>query len=89
MQAQSASFNFADLLALVASEVPTRTAIVCGDERITYAEFAARVKRLAAWLEHHGLRAGDTLALHLSNRIEYLIGFFAACRLGALPFNVN
>ena len=64
MQAQSASFNFADLLALVASEVPTRTAIVCGDERITYAEFAARVERLAAWLEHHGLRAGDTLAAH-------------------------
>ena len=89
MQAQSASFNFADLLALVASEVPTRTACVCGDERISYAEFAARVERLAAWLEHRGLRAGDTLALHLGNRIEYLIGFFAACRLGALPFNVN
>lgn len=89
MQAESTSFNFADLIALVASEVPTRTACVCGDERITYAEFAARITQLAAWLERRGLRAGDTVALHLGNRIEYLIGFFAACRLGAIPFNVN
>lgn len=83
------SFNFADLLALVAAEVPERTALVCGNERMTYAELADRVGQLAAFLDHRGLRAGDTLALHCANRPEYLIGFFAACRLGVLPFNVN
>lgn len=83
------SFNFADLLALVAGEVPQRTALICGDERMSYAELASRVEHLAAALDHRGLRAGDTLALHCGNRPEYLIGFFAACRLGVLPFNVN
>jgi len=83
------SFNFADLLALVAGEVPQRTALVCGDERMSYAELASRVEQLAAALDHRRLRAGDTLALHCGNRPEYLIGFFAACRLGVLPFNVN
>jgi len=83
------SFNFADLLALVAGEVPQRTALVCGDERLSYAELARRVGHLAATLDHRGLRAGDTFALHCGNCPEYLIGFFAACRLGALPFNVN
>jgi len=83
------SFNFADLLALVAGEVPQRTALVCGDERMSYAELASRVGHLAATLDRRGLRAGETLALHCGNRPEYLIGFFAACRLGVLPFNVN
>jgi acyl-CoA synthetase (AMP-forming)/AMP-acid ligase II len=89
MDTAAPSFNFADLLALVAGEVPTRTALVCGGERLSYADLAARVERLAAALEHRGLRPGDTVALHSGNRPEYLIGFFAACRLGALPFNVN
>jgi fatty-acyl-CoA synthase len=86
---RSHSFNFADLLALVAAEVPSRTAVVCGGQRLSYAELAVQVERLAASLERRGLRAGDTVALHLGNRPKYLVGFFAACRLGALPFNVN
>lgn len=82
-------FNFSDLLALVAAEVPDRVAVVCGEERVDYRELATRVEHFARFLEGRGLRAGDTLALHLANRIEYLVGFFAACRLGVLPFNVN
>ena len=89
MDAAAPSFNFADLLALVADEVPTRIAVCCGGERLSYADLAMRVERLAAALAQRGLRPGDTLALHSGNRPEYLIGFFAACRLGALPFNVN
>ncbi|MFZ9126187.1 MAG: AMP-binding protein [Steroidobacteraceae bacterium] len=82
-------FNFSDLLALVAMEVPDRPAVICGEERVSYRELALRIEHLARFLEGQGLRAGDTLALHLPNRIEYLVGFFAACRLGVLPFNVN
>ena len=89
MDTAARSFNFADLLALVAAEVPTRTALVCGARRLAYAELASEVEQLAAVLDRRGLRAGDTVALHLGNRPEYLVGFFAACRLGALPFNVN
>lgn len=83
------SFNYADLLALVAGEVPTRTAVICGDQRLSYGALAQRVEQFAAFLDSRGLRAGETLALHSGNRPEYLIGFFAACRLGVLPFNVN
>lgn len=83
------SFNYSDLLELVAGEVPDRPAMVCGAEAIPYAELAARVARLAAFLDRRGVRAGDTVALHMGNGPAYLIGFFAACRIGALPFNVN
>lgn len=83
------SFNYSDLLELVAGEVPDRPAMVCGDETLSYAEFGRRVSRLAAFLDHRGVRAGDTVALHMGNGPSYLIGLFAACRLGAVPFNVN
>lgn len=83
------SFNYSDLLTLVAGEVPDRPAMVCGAETVSYAEFALRTARLAAFLDHRGVRAGDTVALHMGNGPAYLIGLFAACRLGAVPFNVN
>ncbi|NBU25202.1 MAG: long-chain fatty acid--CoA ligase [Gammaproteobacteria bacterium] len=90
MTAQAArSFNYSDLLDLVAGEVPDRPAMVCGDETIPYADFARRVARLAAFLDRRGVRAGDTVALHMGNGPAYLIGLFAACRIGAVPFNVN
>lgn len=90
MAAETAySFNYSDLLVQVAGEVPDRPAMVCGEEVISYAELARRVARLAAFLHHRGVRAGERVALHMGNGPGYLIGFFAACRLGAVPFNVN
>jgi len=85
----TATFNFADLLQLVANTVPERAALICGDQRLSFAELARRSELLACFLQSKGLCAGDTVALHAANRPEYLIGFFAACRLGCLPFNVN
>ncbi|MGA1423995.1 MAG: AMP-binding protein, partial [Steroidobacteraceae bacterium] len=83
------SFNFADLLGLVAATVPDRTAVVCGDSRLSFAQLSNRVEKLAGYLARAGLTPGETLAIHCRNRPEYLIAFFAACRLGVLPFNVN
>ncbi len=84
-----ATLNFADLLRLVAEAVPDRLAVVGGSERLTFGELSRRSELLAAYWQRAGLVAGQTIALHSGNRPEYLIGFFAACRLGCLPFNVN
>lgn len=44
---------------------------------------------LACGLWGLGLRPGSKVALDLLNSPEYLIGFFAALRIGAVPVNVN
>lgn len=85
----AATFNYADLLGIVAATVPDRTAVVCGARRISYSDLHAQVESLARHLAARGLRRGQTLALHLRNSPEYLLGFFASCRLGVMPFNVN
>jgi len=86
---QQRTFNLADLFEIVAAAVPERTAIICGDARTSYATLDQRATALAAVLQAHGLQRGDSLGLHLYNGPEYLEGFLAACKLGAMPVNIN
>jgi long-chain acyl-CoA synthetase len=57
-------------------------AVVCGEERLTFAELGARVNQLANALSSLGLRKGDKLALVLPNCIELLCAYRAAALLG-------
>ena len=57
-------------------------AVVCGDERLTFAELEERVNRLANALLSLGLRKGDKLALVLPNCIELLYAYRATALLG-------
>ena len=41
-------FNIADLYEMVADKVPTRSALVCGEQRATYAELEQRVTERTA-----------------------------------------
>jgi len=83
------TFSLADLFELVAGAVPERLAIICGDFSETYAELDERANRLAAFLQQQGVGPGDTVGLQLYNGPEYLEGFLAACKLSAVPVNIN
>src|SRR5258706_60757 len=64
--------NTAEFLQISAMVVPERTALVCGDNRVTFAEMADRVNRLANWLQAQGagpdppVRAMSTNGIALS-----------------------
>ncbi len=55
---------------------------------VTWAEYALRVRRIAAGLASLGVRRGDTLALMLVNRPEFNIADTGAMHLGAIAFSV-
>src|ERR1043166_2248889 len=55
----------------------------------TYAEFQAAIDRAAAMLSSHGIGKGDVVSLLMPNSVEYIIGYFACWRLGALAGPVN
>jgi long-chain acyl-CoA synthetase len=55
---------------------------------VTYAEYADRVKRIAAGLYALGVRRGDTVAFMLTNRPEFHVIDAAAMHLGATPFSI-
>jgi long-chain acyl-CoA synthetase len=42
-----------------------KTALVCGSQRLTYAQIEAQANRLARALIAHGVRRGDRVAVYL------------------------
>src|SRR5579864_5052735 len=70
---------------------PHRTAIVCGNERFTYAQFAGRVSKLAGALRKAGVRAGDRVAFLSTNCHRLLEAYYGVIEAGAvlLPLNIR
>ena len=61
---------------------PDGLALIDPDQRLTYAQLAERIDRLAASLAAHGVGAGDRVALLLGNGAPFLISLLACARLG-------
>ena len=61
-----------------------RPFLTCGEERITYGEFAARLERVTGALADLGIRKGDKICLFLPNGLPFVLMMFAAARLGAV-----
>ena len=57
-------------------------------QRITWREYAERVRAIAAGLAAIGVGRGDTVGLMLTNRPEYELVDTAALHLGAIPFSI-
>jgi len=74
--------NVGSLLPWHARYRPDHPAVVCGDERLSFAELAKRVNTLANALLSIGLKKGDKLALVLPNCVEILYAYRAAALLG-------
>ena len=68
---------------------PEKEAVVCGDLRMNYREFAARVWRLAHGLQSLGIVKGDRVAVLHENTHEYLEAYFAAAHLGVILVSLN
>ncbi|MFS2293180.1 MAG: acyl-CoA synthetase [Actinomadura sp.] len=82
-------YNHADLFEGVADAIGERVALVCGDERLTYAEMDELANRLAHHLEDAGVRPGQHVAVQLYNGVEYAAALLAALKIRAVPINVN
>lgn len=83
------SMAHGEQLARAAQKFADRTALVCCEERRTFAELDRRVDRLAAALSARGVGPGDRLALLMGNSLEMVESLFAGWRLGALVVPVN
>src|SRR5579884_1956694 len=77
------------LLDLAAERAPRATAIVDGEQRYSYAEWQARVQRVARGLAALGVGLGDRVVLCLRNREELATIHLACQRLGAITTPLN
>jgi long-chain acyl-CoA synthetase len=55
---------------------------------VTWEQYAARVRTIAAGLANLGVRSGDTVAIMMTNRPEFHLVDTGALHVGATPFSV-
>lgn len=66
-----------------------RTALICGDVKITNQQFLYIVDRLAAGLQQAGIEKGDRLGVLAQNCPEFVYLYGAAAQIGAIMLPVN
>jgi len=78
-------------LRYAAEQFPRKTAVVCGPERFTYAQFSARANRLAGGLRKAGVANGDRVAFLSTNCHRLLEAYYGVLEAGAilLPLNIR
>ncbi|MHB8148165.1 MAG: AMP-binding protein, partial [Vulcanimicrobiaceae bacterium] len=67
-----------------AADSADRPFLTCADVTLSYGDFADRVWRLAGALREMGIGPADKLCLFLPNGLPFVLGMFAAARLGAV-----
>ncbi|MGC1851878.1 MAG: AMP-dependent synthetase/ligase [Solirubrobacterales bacterium] len=84
LQAENLYQAFVETVERLSDDVALRG----GEETLTWAELANQVARIAGGLASLGVEKGDTVALMLSNRPEFVACDLAAVALGAVPFSI-
>ena len=84
-----ATGTWADIIYRNALLYPDREAFICGDKRVTFAQYNLRVNRLVHALHSLGVNKGDGTGVLAWNCLEYAVLYGAAMKGGFIlsPFN--
>ena len=72
------------MLEITAGEVPQKTAIALGPQRVTYRELSETSHRVANALIGLGLKKGDHVAILMSHTPEWVINYFGVIKAGGV-----
>ncbi|HEY4383824.1 MAG TPA: AMP-binding protein, partial [Ktedonobacteraceae bacterium] len=70
------------LIAQQAVHTPGLLAVVCGEQRLTYAQLERQANLLAWALQHRGIGAGTCVAVYLAPSVDMLIALLAILKVG-------
>lgn len=83
------SYTVADRLEERAANAPTHPFLYWEGRTLSYQEVNARANQLAHWMLGTGLQPGETVALMMENRPEYLFTWFALAKIGCVSALIN
>lgn len=72
-----------------ADRTPYKVGLICGDQRLTYAELEASANRLSHALRECNVSRGDRVVLWLPNTVELVVGIFAVLKAGGVFVTMN
>jgi fatty-acyl-CoA synthase len=79
----------ADDIEMTVNRYGSRPAFIFEDRPTTYAELEAYANRVAAWADEQGLKRGDTVALFMLNRPEFIAIWFGLSKIGVITALLN
>jgi acyl-CoA synthetase (AMP-forming)/AMP-acid ligase II len=82
-------FTLSDVIARNARLFPDNAAFECEDQRVSHAQYSARVQRLAAALAGAGVGAGDRIAILSHDNLDFVVCYGAVAWLGAILVPIN
>jgi acyl-CoA synthetase (AMP-forming)/AMP-acid ligase II len=82
-------WNIADVLEVVAAEVPGSPAVIQGGRVVTWRELDQRAGRVADRLLGAGLPRRSSVAQYLRNSPEYIESLYACLKASLVPVNTN
>ncbi|CAK8998974.1 Long-chain fatty acid transport protein 4 (FATP-4) (Fatty acid transport protein 4) (Arachidonate--CoA ligase) (Long-chain-fatty-acid--CoA ligase) (Solute carrier family 27 member 4) (Very long-chain acyl-CoA synthetase 4) (ACSVL4) [Durusdinium trenchii] len=68
---------------------PKKTMLLYLDEKVTYKQVEERSNQVANWLLSKGLKRGDTVALLMENRPEFIISWLGMTKIGVKVALIN
>jgi len=83
------AYNFGDLFEHTVDAIPERTALICGDTTLTYAQLDAKVNGIGHHLLAQGIEPGDHIGIYGYNSLAWVEALLAICKVRAVPVNVN
>jgi amino acid adenylation domain-containing protein len=78
-----------DFLQNSADRLPDKIALICEDQRLTYAEIEQMANRLANALRAQGVKRGDRVAIYLPNSVASVVSIFATLKAGGVFVVIN
>lgn len=78
-----------DHLEKTALHAPEKTAIIYGEQKISYEEFLATSRKLAKLFMQLGVKKGDRIAVLMPNCPEYLYTYLASSMVGAILVGIS
>ncbi|MHB1419209.1 MAG: long-chain-fatty-acid--CoA ligase [Bacillota bacterium] len=78
-----------DWMRFSAHQYPEKTAVIFGDNRLTYREFNSRINQLAQAMMAAGVTKGDRVAILATDCPQYLEINLAAAKIGAIYVPLN
>jgi len=67
-----------------AARLPAKTALICGDKRLTYQQVNDSANQFTAALVHMGIRRQDRVVIFLKNSPEAVISLYGILKAGAI-----
>jgi fatty-acyl-CoA synthase len=68
---------------------PDNVAVICGDRQLSYRDMDALANRYAHWAKGRNIRRGDTVALLMPNRLEYVAIWIGLAKVGVATALIN